>query len=89
MTVLAVALINNLQWNSSGTGFDCQAQVVGINTTQINFTISISNAPATILTSALQSAISSAVKTKLTSDYGITVGLFDTVSVIGANLAFV
>jgi hypothetical protein len=87
MSVLAVALVNNLQWYGS-TGFTCQAQVVGINSSDIAFTVSLSNVPATILTSSLQSAISSAVKAQLTADYGVTVGLLDTVAVIGADLAF-
>lgn len=88
MTVLAMALINDIEWNNSGTEFNAQVQAVGINTSQINFTIIVANIPATILTAALQSAVSSAVKAKLASDYGITAGLFDTVGVIGANLAF-
>jgi hypothetical protein len=89
MSVLAMALVNDIEWNSSGTSFNAQVEAVGINTSQINFTIIVTNVPATILTSALQGAVSSAVKAKLASDYGITAGLFDTVGVIGADLGFI
>lgn len=92
MTVRAVASVNGVFTSLSVPGmttgnFAANIAYVGLDSSNlVEGFVLVKNIVPGILQSAFQSAIIAAVKADLTTNYGYSFGLFDTIDLIGGGL---